>query len=373
MTLAALFIVLVAHAFAEQSTTDSVGEQLAALAKRGIEIRDNFNADLKKAGQDMPLVSAANDKYRSDAKAWSQRAAALVAAHPAEPAALDVILAMSEIYYVDDRLVAILREHHFASPKVLRMLNGFSQDRPGARRQFAEDVAEKHPDRAVRGKASLALGRMDRIYLIDGLKDRPSFGGRLGTPDELRVRARRYLERVVKDSDDVQSDDEGATLGELASDELAGLDNIGRLEVGKLAPDIEGEDIGGKPLKLTARSGKVTLLVFWGTWCGPCMRLVPHEAALAEKYQGRAFQLYGVNGGDERETARKATIEKRMTWPNFYGTRQRGGLAAVWNVDAWPMVYVIDADGIIRYKGHGDEMEAAIEKALADAEKRPAT
>jgi hypothetical protein len=99
------------------------------------------------------------------------------------------------------------------------------------------------------------------------------------------------------------------------------------------------------------------------------MRLVPHEAALAEKYKGRPFQLYGVNGGDERELAKKTTLDKQMTWPSFYGGRIRGGLPAVWNVDAWPAVYVIGPDGVIQYKGYGDDLDAAVEKAIVAAEK----
>jgi hypothetical protein len=60
-----------------------------------------------------------------------------------------------------------------------------------------------------------------------------------------------------------------------------------------------------------------------------------------------------------------------MTWPIFYGGRIRGGLAAVWNVDAWPAVYVIGPDGVIRYKGDGDGLEEAVEKAVAEVEMRP--
>jgi len=366
-----ILILLISFFAADPTSSPSPADQLAGLAKEGTAIHDNFHAELTKAGHDMARVLAANEKYRADSSAWAERASVLLKAHPAELAALDVILAMDQIHDVDDDAVAILREHHFASPKVLALLNSFSQDSPGPRRRFAEEVAGKHPNRSVRGTATLALGRMDRIYLIDGLKKNPSFGGRLGTPDELRARARRYLQRVVKDYADVKSDEKGATLGELAKDELAGLDNAGRLEVGNAAPDIVCEDLDAKPLKLSARSGKVTLLVFWGSWCGPCMRLVPHEAALAQKYMGRPFQLYGVNGGDERDVAKKTVLNKQMTWPIFYGGRVRGGLAAVWNVDAWPAVYVIGPDGVIRYKGDGDGLEEAVEKALAEAERRP--
>src|SRR5262245_37924141 len=127
MTLAFSLILLFAYAAADQSTTVSPAEQLSALATRGIEIDDNFYADLKKAGQDTALVSAANKKYRDDASAWAESAKPLVEANPTEPAALDVILAMNEVHYVDDGLVQLVRAHHFTSPKVLGFLNSFSQ------------------------------------------------------------------------------------------------------------------------------------------------------------------------------------------------------------------------------------------------------
>src|SRR3954464_10220551 len=85
-------------AAAEPGPSVSPAEQLAALAKQGMQIHDNFYAELKKAGHDMPLVTAANQKYHDDAKAWAERATPLVEANPSEPATLDVILAMNEIY-----------------------------------------------------------------------------------------------------------------------------------------------------------------------------------------------------------------------------------------------------------------------------------
>jgi hypothetical protein len=162
-------LLLVPFLAADPLPSDSPADQLVRLAKEGTAIQANFYAELTKAGHEMPRVTAANEKYRAESSGWAARASALLKAHPAEPATLDVILAMSEIHYVDDETVAILREHHFASPKVLALLNSFSQDSPGPRRRFADDLADKHPDRTVRAKATLALGRMNRIYLIDGL------------------------------------------------------------------------------------------------------------------------------------------------------------------------------------------------------------
>ncbi len=57
-----------------------------------------------------------------------------------------------------------------------------------------------------------------------------------------------------------------------------------------------------------------------------------------------------------------------MTWPSFYSGTGRGGLAAVWNVAYWPTVYVIDHEGVIRYKGSGDGLEEAVESCIKKAE-----
>jgi len=79
-----------------------------------------------------------------------------------EPAALDVVLAMKRFptwtIASSDRGARTFRQ-----PKVLGLVHSFCQDRPGVRRLFAEDTAEKHPDRAIRGQATLILGRMDRV------------------------------------------------------------------------------------------------------------------------------------------------------------------------------------------------------------------
>ena len=70
------------------------------------------------------------------------------------------------------------------------------------------------------------------------------------------------------------------TLGQEAE---ARLDELLNLAVGKPAPEIEGVDLDGKPSKLSDYRGKVVVLVFWGSWCGPCMEQVPHERDLAER------------------------------------------------------------------------------------------
>ena len=105
------------------------------------------------------------------------------------------------------------------------------------------------------------------------------------------------------------------TLGQEAE---ARLDEMFNLAIGKPAPEIEGVDVGGKPLKLSDAKGKVVVVVFWGSWCGPCMQLVPYERELAQRYKDRPFTMLGINCGDTREIARKTIEKEKITWPNWY-------------------------------------------------------
>jgi thiol-disulfide isomerase/thioredoxin len=158
-----------------------------------------------------------------------------------------------------------------------------------------------------------------------------------------------------------------STLGQVAEDRL---DDWHNLAVGKVAPEIKGVDVHGKPLALSAYRGKVVALVFWATWCGPCMREVPREKTLVEHMKGRPFAMLGVNVDAEAQTAFKAMETQGMTWPNLHdGMPGEGPIAKLYHVRGYPTVYVIDAAGKIRSKkAHGEELGQLVEKLVAEKE-----
>ena len=164
-----------------------------------------------------------------------------------------------------------------------------------------------------------------------------------------------------------------STLGSLAENFLDEMHNI---TPGKPAPDIDGVTLDGQPLKLTDYRGKVVVLVFWGSWCGPCIREFPSDRDLVAKYQGRPFALLGVDCKDTREAAQQVIAAEHVTWPNFYdgdGQDGDGPIGKSYHIRGYPSSFVIDAQGIIRHKHLiGPALDAAVAK-LIDEVQSPAS
>ena len=76
------------------------------------------------------------------------------------------------------------------------------------------------------------------------------------------------------------------------------------VDVGNKAPEIGGESADGIPVQLSKYNGKVVLVDFWATWCGPCRALIPHEKELHRQYDTRPFVILGVSRDEKREERR---------------------------------------------------------------------
>lgn len=155
-------------------------------------------------------------------------------------------------------------------------------------------------------------------------------------------------------------------LGEQATGALFRLQN---LEIGCAMPKLEGEDVDGKPLKLSDSQGQVVVLSFWATWCGPCMGMVPQERALVQRMKRRPFVLIGVNGDEDRAKARTVSAKEGITWRSFWDGGPHGPISVQWGVSAWPTVYLVDANGIIRNENlRGEALDRAVEALVTEVE-----
>jgi peroxiredoxin len=95
--------------------------------------------------------------------------------------------------------------------------------------------------------------------------------------------------------------------------------------------------------------------------------MYPHERSLVEKLKDKPFVLLGINSDDTAEKVQAAVKRESMTWPSILDGGTDGPLATQWGVSAWPTIFVIDAQGVIRFRDVRDkEMEQAVDKLLSE-------
>ena len=95
--------------------------------------------------------------------------------------------------------------------------------------------------------------------------------------------------------------------------------------------------------------------------------MYPHERSLVKRLNGKPFALLGVNSDRDREKIRETVKEKGLTRRSFWnGGSTSGPISTKWNVRGWPTIYVLDENGVIRFKNvRGEAMDKAVDSLLA--------
>ena len=292
----ALGLSLVATETRAQDRLSSPSEQYQAIRR---ETQSRESASHKEFAASVPQGGIPPDDKRLEYVGRSYRIkyeqasklVGLAERYPKDPIALDALI--ESVWQVNTtpwpvglvgrdearpRAFALLRRDHVRSEKIGPLCERISYGLCAEYEPFLRDVLEKNPHREVRAQAHLALARFlsNRELRLDLVLARPELarefadlygleyleGLRRQDRDRAAGEAEALLERATRDYGDVKLPD-GETVAQKAAPELFGLRH---LSVGKVAPDIEGQDQDGVKFKLSDYRGKVVLLDFWSEY-----------------------------------------------------------------------------------------------------------
>ncbi|HEY7087956.1 MAG TPA: redoxin domain-containing protein [Tepidisphaeraceae bacterium] len=187
----------------------------------------------------------------------------------------------------------------------------------------------------------------------------PRGGGMLAQLAEIQTDPAKQTElyrRVIKQYP-------GSDAAKMAQGTLRRADDIGKPFELKFTDAVSGTALSMSDLK-----GKVVVVDFWATWCGPCVGEMPHMKELYAQYKDKGVEFIGVSL-DEPEsqgglTKLKAFVkDNSIAWPQYYqGNGWQSEFSSSWGVNSIPCVFVIDADG----KLHSTEARGQLEKLIPE-------
>ena len=138
-------------------------------------------------------------------------------------------------------------------------------------------------------------------------------------------------------------------------------------EIGKMAPEINLQDINGKNISLSSLRGKYVLLDFWASWCNPCRMENPNVVAAYSKYKDKNFTVFSVSLDSDKDKWQKAIAQDGLSWSAHVSDLKgwESVAAKTYRIESIPSNFLIDASGkIIASNLRGDLLEQKLAEIL---------
>lgn len=142
------------------------------------------------------------------------------------------------------------------------------------------------------------------------------------------------------------------------------VDQINANTIGAPAPDIVMNNPENEEVALSSLKGKVVLIDFWASWCGPCRRENPNVVKMYEKYKDHGFEIFGVSLDSSKDRWVQAIEADKLTWPHVSDLKGwKSSPAQVYGVRSIPTTVLVDAEGKILARNlRGPSLEAKLEE-----------
>jgi peroxiredoxin len=132
------------------------------------------------------------------------------------------------------------------------------------------------------------------------------------------------------------------------------------------APDFTLPSLDGPNLRLQEQRGRVVMINFWATWCGPCRVEMPHLSKLYEKYRGSGFTVLAVNIDEDPHKAASLAKQLGMRFPVLLDTEKK--VSRLYDLSTMPSTVLVDRDGRVRFvhRGYRDGYEDTYDKQIRE-------
>ena len=124
--------------------------------------------------------------------------------------------------------------------------------------------------------------------------------------------------------------------------------------------------VDGRSVDLSAMKGKVVLIDFWATWCGPCVAEFPHVLEAYQKLRDRGFEIVGISLDQEKEALESFTKKRGMPWPQYFDGEGWGNkYAQEFGITGIPAMWLVDRDGKLVDQEGREDLAGKVERLLA--------
>lgn len=168
-------------------------------------------------------------------------------------------------------------------------------------------------------------------------------------------KARPMYQEILK------SPDAPDKLKNAATDAMKSLDRMGQ------AVDLQFTAVDGRSVDLSKLRGKVVLVDFWATWCGPCVGEVPNVKKTYDQYHSKGFEIIGISLDKEKDKLTSFVAENKMDWPQFFdGQFWQNKYARQFGIESIPTMWLIDKKGKLRDMNAREDLSGGVQKLLAE-------
>jgi thiol-disulfide isomerase/thioredoxin len=246
-----------------------------------------------------------------------------------------------------------------ADEKALKEIAAAADTSTEVKAQASFSLIQFHADPLLQSTNAAALAAVDAEIIAFGKQ----------YPQDLRNEQLRLLQaRLFQKADPAKTESLMKTLAKGRDPEIAeeAQGYLIAAEIGRKPVQLKFTAVDGSTVDLDQLRGKVVLLDFWATWCGPCVMSVPKVIATYKKLHNKGFEIVGISLDRNKDSLVAFTKQRGMTWPQYFdGKVWQNDISTRFHVNAIPATWLVDKKGYAHPADDGD-LSAQVEKLLSE-------